>query len=147
MATVATARQHESRDPKASVQHVEDVTLASDKLRDFETEALVVMGPKADFKLQTIILDEIRDDEVLVEMKYSGICMFSEVHLCRSNQLIALRSYRHRVATRVVAHGRLSCNFWPRRCRSRQRHWLESPEQIAQSRRCSASFIQYMRYM
>jgi len=74
MAIVATARQHESRDPKASVQHVEDVTIDGDNLRDFETEALVVMGPKAEFKLQSIILDEIRDDEVLVEMKYSGIC-------------------------------------------------------------------------
>lgn len=74
MAIVATARQHESRDPKASVQHVEDVTIDGDNLRDFETEALVVMGPKAEFKLQPIILDEIRDDEVLVEMKYSGIC-------------------------------------------------------------------------
>jgi hypothetical protein len=85
MANVATGRQHESRDLKASIQHVEDVTIDSDKLCNIETEALVVMGPKADFKLQPIILDEIRDDEVLVEMKYSGICMFSIVHLCRLN--------------------------------------------------------------
>lgn len=134
MAIVATARQHESRDPKASVQHVEHVTIDSDNLRDFETEALVVMGPKAEFKLQSIILDEIRDDEVLVEMKYSGICMFGQVDSCHSNQLTALRSYRHRVATRAVAHGRLSCHFWPRRRRFRQRHRLESQKQIAQSR-------------
>lgn len=38
------------------------------------TEALVVEEPKADFKLTPITLDEVRPDEVLVEMKYSGIC-------------------------------------------------------------------------
>ena len=134
MATVAFARQHESRDPKASVQHVEDVTRSSDKLRDFETEALVVLEPKADFKLQPIILDEIRDDEVLVEMKYSGICMFTRLYPCRWNRLIAIRSYRHCVATRAVTHGRISCHLWPRRRWLRQRHRLESQEQIAQSR-------------
>ncbi|KAF2996848.1 hypothetical protein E8E13_003842 [Curvularia kusanoi] len=75
MATVTTtARPHGLQDPKASIQHVEDITEDSHKLRDIETEALVVTEPKADFKLQPIILDEIRDDEVLVEMKYSGIC-------------------------------------------------------------------------
>ena len=74
MATVTTTRSSEIQDPKSSVQHVEDVTLDNQKIRDFETEALVVSEPKADFKLQPIVLDEIRDDEVLVEMKYSGIC-------------------------------------------------------------------------
>ena len=39
-----------------------------------KTEALVVQRPKADFELVPITLDEIRSDEVLVEMKYSGIC-------------------------------------------------------------------------
>ena len=38
------------------------------------TEALVVTEPKADFELLPITLDEVRPDEVLVEMKYSGIC-------------------------------------------------------------------------
>lgn len=41
---------------------------------NIQTEAFVVLEPKADFKLMPIILDEVRDDEVLVEMKYSGIC-------------------------------------------------------------------------
>ncbi|KAJ9143439.1 NAD(P)-binding protein [Pleurostoma richardsiae] len=36
--------------------------------------ALVVESPKADFRLVPVILDEVRADEVLVEMKYSGIC-------------------------------------------------------------------------
>ncbi len=39
-----------------------------------QTEALVVQEPKADFTLTNITLDEVRPDEVLVEMKYSGIC-------------------------------------------------------------------------
>lgn len=39
-----------------------------------QTEALVIEKPKADFKLQAITLDEVRPDEVLVEMRYSGIC-------------------------------------------------------------------------
>lgn len=38
------------------------------------TEALVVAKPGDDFKLTPIILDEVRGNEVLVEMKYSGIC-------------------------------------------------------------------------
>lgn len=39
-----------------------------------QTKAFVVQEPKADFALTTITLDEVRPDEVLVEMKYSGIC-------------------------------------------------------------------------
>lgn len=43
-------------------------------MTNIETEALVVDGPKGDFKMVPIILDEVRGNEVLVEMKYSGIC-------------------------------------------------------------------------
>lgn len=42
--------------------------------KNIETVALVVTEAKADFKLTPIILDEVRPDEVLIEMKYSGIC-------------------------------------------------------------------------
>ncbi|QLI68916.1 Aryl-alcohol dehydrogenase [Metarhizium brunneum] len=42
--------------------------------KDIHTEALVVSKPEGDFVMQPIILDEVRSDEVLVEMKYSGIC-------------------------------------------------------------------------
>lgn len=38
------------------------------------TEALVVQKPGDKFEMMPIILDEVRSDEVLVEMKYSGIC-------------------------------------------------------------------------
>lgn len=41
---------------------------------NIETEAFVVDSPNAPFKLTPIILDEMREDEFLVEMKYSGIC-------------------------------------------------------------------------
>ncbi|KAJ4377162.1 hypothetical protein N0V86_006603 [Didymella sp. IMI 355093] len=74
MATISTTRSNGLLNPKASVQYVENVAVRSQEPRDIETVALVVTEPKADFKLQTIILDEIREDEVLVEMKYSGIC-------------------------------------------------------------------------
>ena len=39
-----------------------------------QTEALVVQEPKANFTMTNITLDEVRSDEILVEMKYSGIC-------------------------------------------------------------------------
>jgi len=41
---------------------------------NIETEAFVVDEPNAPFKLTPIIIDEMRDDEFLIEMKYSGIC-------------------------------------------------------------------------
>ena len=41
---------------------------------NIETEAFVVDEPNAPFKLTPIIIDEMRDDEYLIEMKYSGIC-------------------------------------------------------------------------
>lgn len=41
---------------------------------DILTEALVVDSVGADFKLTPIILSDMNDDEVLVEIKFSGIC-------------------------------------------------------------------------
>lgn len=43
-------------------------------LTNIETEAFVVDKHNGDFKLTPVILDEVRGNEVLVEMKYSGIC-------------------------------------------------------------------------
>lgn len=74
MAAVSATHPYGLQDAKASVQHVENINVDSHKLRNIETVALVVSQPKADFKLEPIILDEVRDDEVLVEMKYTGIC-------------------------------------------------------------------------
>lgn len=39
-----------------------------------QTEALVVEEPGDDFKMTPIVIDHLRPDEVLVEMKYSGVC-------------------------------------------------------------------------
>lgn len=74
MATVSATQTYRAQDTKPSTQHVENIAVDHKKLRDIETIALVVTEPKADFKLQPIILDEIREDELLIEMKYSGIC-------------------------------------------------------------------------
>lgn len=43
-------------------------------LTNIATEALVTEKPGDKFEMRPIILDEVRGDEVLVEMKYSGIC-------------------------------------------------------------------------
>jgi Zn-dependent alcohol dehydrogenase len=51
------------------------------------TEALVVHRPGDKFEMTRIILDEVRADEVLVEMKYSGIC-----HTVGSTTLVSIRS-------------------------------------------------------
>ncbi|KAK4167035.1 chaperonin 10-like protein [Cladorrhinum sp. PSN259] len=39
-----------------------------------ETEALVVHSPGADFLMTPILINELRPDEVLVEIKYAGLC-------------------------------------------------------------------------
>lgn len=38
------------------------------------TIAFVVEKPGAPFVLQDVVLDEVRTNEVLVEMKYTGLC-------------------------------------------------------------------------
>lgn len=38
------------------------------------TKAFVVDAPGAPFVLQDVVLDEVRPHEVLVEMKYTGLC-------------------------------------------------------------------------
>ena len=48
--------------------------MADVSTKNIDTIAYVVHDAKEDFKLEDIVLDELRDDEVLVDMKYSGIC-------------------------------------------------------------------------
>lgn len=38
------------------------------------TKAFVVESPGAPFVLKDVVLDEVRPQEVLVEMKYTGLC-------------------------------------------------------------------------
>ncbi|KUJ06727.1 putative alcohol dehydrogenase [Mollisia scopiformis] len=42
--------------------------------KNIPTRALVVEKPGSPFILQDVTLDEVRDNEVLVEMKYTGLC-------------------------------------------------------------------------
>lgn len=42
--------------------------------RNIETIGWVVHDAKEDFKLEELILDGPQDDELLVDMKFSGIC-------------------------------------------------------------------------
>lgn len=55
---------------------------------NIETEAFIVSQPGDDFKLTPIVLDEVRGNEVLVEIKYSGIC-----HTVRRH-ILHIRDYR-----------------------------------------------------
>lgn len=42
--------------------------------KNVQTIGWVVHDVKQDFVLEELTLDEMRDDELLVDMKYSGIC-------------------------------------------------------------------------
>lgn len=59
-------------------------------LRGIPTEALVVETAGAPFKLTQIILDEVRENEVLVEMMYSGVCHTVSVWLIVADPLHSL---------------------------------------------------------
>jgi hypothetical protein len=91
MQTLPAALPEFPRDLDSTVAQVENITLVGDPTRggakqaaeekksdskNIKTRALVVNEPKADFEMQGVILDERRENEVLVEMKYSGIFAF-----------------------------------------------------------------------
>lgn len=42
--------------------------------KQIPTKAFVVDAPGAPFALQDVVLDEVRSNEILVEMKYTGLC-------------------------------------------------------------------------
>jgi Zn-dependent alcohol dehydrogenase len=42
--------------------------------KDIPTRALVVEKTFAPFELRDVILDEVRSNEVLVQLRYTGIC-------------------------------------------------------------------------
>lgn len=50
------------------------VTSTTIPQKQIPTTAFVVEKPGAPFKLQEVVLDEVRSNEVLVEMKYTGLC-------------------------------------------------------------------------
>lgn len=62
---------------------------------NIETEAFVVDTPNAPFVLTPIIIDEMRDDEYLIEMKYSGICHTVSAVLLHRPHRLPLTSIRN----------------------------------------------------
>jgi hypothetical protein len=65
MKTIQTTQGEEILDLKSSVQHVKNVSTQKDQFQEIEIVPLVVSEPKAGFRLQPVILDEIRSDKVL----------------------------------------------------------------------------------
>lgn len=52
----------------------ETATMTEVQTKNVETIAYVVHDAKEDFKLETVVLDDLQDNELLVDMQYSGIC-------------------------------------------------------------------------
>lgn len=75
--------------------------------KDIHTEALVVSKPGGDFVMQPIILDEVRSDEVLVEMKYSGIC-----HTVRNIPFYILYQILNLIENRIFYFRRRKSPMW-----------------------------------
>lgn len=63
--------------------------MAEVSTKNVETIGWVVHGPKQEFKLEDLVLDDIQDNELLVDMKYSGIChtdlvfQQGEIQICK----------------------------------------------------------------
>lgn len=53
--------------------------MADKEWKDIETVAYVVHEPGQDYQLEEVIIDEVRPDELLIDMKYSGLCQTDEV--------------------------------------------------------------------
>ncbi len=79
-------------------------------LTNIRTKALVVEYVNAPFKLMDIILDEVRSDELLVEMKYSGVC-----HTVSSSPFSLDRNSRTYIERQdiVVQHGAIPVGEYP----------------------------------
>ena len=48
--------------------------MADTSTSNIDTIGYVVHQAKGDWKLEDIVLTEMQDDELLLDMKYSGIC-------------------------------------------------------------------------
>ena len=70
-ATRGTLRSHINHGASRCRQRASIAKLSTLPLK---TEGLVVERPNSGFKLMPVVLENMRSDEVLVEMKYSGIC-------------------------------------------------------------------------
>ena len=96
--------------------------MADAKPKDIETIAYVVHKPKEDFVLENVVLDEMRDDEVLVDMKFSGICHT----VCSERKQYTNSSHSQRTGPRLPTRGnpnlQIPSHLRPRRSRHHPRH-------------------------
>ena len=109
-------------------------------VKDFETKALVVEKPGSGFRMTDIILDRVREDVLLIEMLYSGICHTVSHSSCfQTLQPARHHSYLlysgHRAPTRPPPTSRLSSYFRPRRRRPHPGHRLERHRHLPPCRR------------
>ena len=104
-AKLKTYQYHGNNHQKRSIRVCSGITFP------VQTRALVVREPKADFTMTTITLDEVRADEVLVEMKYSGICHTVRSHTSNLGYRQLNLNPGHRAATRAPAGGRIPRSF------------------------------------
>lgn len=56
-----------------------------------QTEGIVLQGPTTGFEMMPVILDNMRPDELLVEMKYTGICHTVSSHKKPTIAIIAVQ--------------------------------------------------------
>ena len=113
---------------------------------NIETIGWVVHGEKQDFVLEELILGDMQDDELLVDMKYSGICHTVSFRSSSRRQVPnANGSIGSRFPTRRDQSMSLPSRVRTRRRRDYKSNWAESEEQRSQSRRFCPSFHQLLR--
>lgn len=119
-------------------------------LTNIEAVALVVDKPGGAFKLKPVVFDEIRDDEFLVEMLYSGIChTVHMLHLLQTTRLASSDIVSGSIAQRWALRRRLqiSSNLWPRRSRHSPPRRTSRSQHIDTARRCSCTLLHKLRNM
>lgn len=119
-------------------------------LTNIETVALVVDKPGGAFELKPVVFDEVRDDEYLVEMLYSGICHTVYVLLFPRPMNFALANITlGSVTQRRALRGRLQIpsNLRPRRSRYSPQSRKGRSRQIDPRRRCGAPIFHKLRNM
>lgn len=101
-------------------------------LRNIPTQALVVGTRGAPFKLTQIILDEVRDNEVLVEVMYSGVCHTVSVWLIVTCFLYSVADRHFRSGSFSSAWrdagGNISHHLGTRRLRNRSKGGMQCPK-------------------
>jgi len=118
----------------------------SSQLNNIRTEALVVEAPGAEFKRQTIYLDEIRGDELLIEMKYSGICHTVSSPISLRLQLTEC-SPGHCFTARLTSTLWVPSGLWAWRRRVHCFNWYQRQGHNPKCRRCCSTLVQHMRFL